>query len=325
MKILEKKPVSNVSSPNTRPYGVLVVDDDSTIRDNLKEYLSFYHQADYELEIDEASTAEDAFQMLESKEYDLIISDINLPDQDGFAILREAVHHNPDIKRALITAYDLDTYITMAKEEKVYNIIVKTAPFNFSEFSVVVDNLLNPKKAFGLDKYIDEPAEPITEIVVKSSHEIMQAQQELKDFFQRFGLPDIDALAIVIVEAITNAVYHSAKLPDGSLRYQKGEIIDELKPEEQVIISYGFDDEKLGLSIRDQGGSMSADEILYWLERNITGQSLMDTHGRGIYLIHRLMDRVIINLSRNNCTEIILLHYLQEMSGENKPLYINQL
>ncbi len=313
------------SSANPLEYQLLVVDDDSTIRDNLKEYLTHYHQSPYELIVDEASTAEDAMEKLAEKKYDLVISDINLPDRDGFYILKEAAKVNPTIKRALITAYDLDTYIQMAKEDKVYNIITKAAPFKFSELSTVVDNLLIPENAFGLDKYLEEPVEPFTQIILQSSEEIMKAQEQLKDFFLRFNLPDLDALAIVMVEAITNAVYHSAKNPDGSLRYQKGEVIETLAPEEQVVITFGYDFEKLGISILDKGGSVTADEILYWLERNITGQSLLDTHGRGLYLIHRLMDRVIINLARKKSTELILLHYIEEPSQENKPIYINEI
>ncbi len=306
------------------PYSILLVDDDSTIRENLKEYLTHYHQADYELTICEASTCEDALKAMDSQAFDLVISDINLPDRDGFEVLKSAMEHNSNIKRALITAYDLDTYIHLAKEEKIYNIITKTAPFNFEELSNVINNLLVPEEAFGLDKYITTP-ETFKEIVLTSSDDIMPAQQVLKDFFQQFKLPDIDALSIVVIEAITNAMYHAAKNPDGSFRYNKGEVIEKLPPEEYVTITYGYDDERMGVSIRDQGGTMSADEVLYWLERNISGNSLMDTHGRGLYLIHRLMDRVIINLSKDKATEIILLHNLTDSAGENKPIYINEI
>ncbi len=316
--------MSEALEENFTPYQVLVVDDDSTIRDSLKEYLTYYHQAPYSLIVDEASTAEAAVLKLEEKPYDLVISDINLPDKDGFFILKEAVKSKPDIKKALITAYDLDAYIQMAKEEKVYNIITKTAPFNFAELSVVVDNLLTPGKAFGLEKYI-ENAGTFKEIVLSCSNDIMTAQHELKIFFDHFNLPDVDALAIVMVEAITNAVYHAAKNLDGTFRYNKGEVIETLDDHEKVMITYGYDEEKIGISIKDQGGSITADEVLYWLERNISGNSLMDTHGRGIYLIHRLMDRVVINLAKEQCTEIVLLHYIHESAPENKPLYINEV
>ena len=313
---------------NTReaetPYRLLIVDDDSTIRLNLKDYLLFYHQAPYTLEIDEASTAEEAINRLQSSPYDLVISDINLPDKDGFNILKEAVLYNPKIKKALITAYELNNYMEMAKHDQVYNIITKTAPFNFSELSLVVDNLLLPENAFGLEKYL-EPEAQIERLELQSSDDIMMAHGCLKDFFKSHGLDDIDALAIVMIEAITNAVYHAPRQADGSQCYYKGEVIEQLPPQHRVVITYGVDSEKLGISIRDQGGSITADDIMYWLERNISGNSLLDTHGRGVFLIHRLVDRVVINLARGKQTELVMMHYLHEHSSENKPLYINEV
>ena len=320
-------PVMNDDSLDSPCFNVLLVDDDSSIRSSLKEYLSLYHQAPYSLLVDEASVAESAIEKLNQNCYDLIICDINLPDKDGFFILNEASKIQPDIKRALLTAYDLDNYIELAKNEKVYNIITKTAPFNFKELSAVITNLLIPEKAFGLDKYIYSD-KPFKTIHLASSEDIIQAQQELKAFFLELDIENIDSLAVVIVESITNAVYHAYKNADGSNRYLKGQVIEHLPPDQQIIVTYGYDQEKLGISIRDQGGNMTPDDVLYWLERNISGQSLMDSHGRGLFLIHRLIDRVVINLSKGKSTELILLHYLNltsVMFQDNKPLYINEL
>jgi hypothetical protein len=52
----------------------------------------------------------------------------------------------------------------------------------------------------------------------------------------------------------------------------------------------------------------------------------MDTHGRGVYLIHRLVDRVLINIAPGRRTEILMLNYLRPSQTQaNKPIYINQL
>jgi len=305
-------------------FNVLVVDDDSCIRDNLRVYLTQYHEAPYHLTVSEAYCAEDALEKLQSAPFDIIICDINLPDRDGFYVLQEASRLQPHIKKALITAYDLESYIDIVKQEKIYNILVKTAPFNFSELSAMVHNLLHPEEAFGLDKYI-QSAQPLTEIVLQSSNDIMKAQGQLTAFFGQYQFADMDAMAIVMVETITNAVYHSAKKEDGTDRYIKGQVIEALSPHEEVIVSFGADEEKLGVSIRDCGGTITAENILFWLERNISGNSLLDTHGRGLYLIYRLMDRVIINVARGRCTEFILLHYFEEPLVTNKPIYINEL
>ena len=51
----------------------------------------------------------------------------------------------------------------------------------------------------------------------------------------------------------------------------------------------------------------------------------MDTHGRGVYLIHTLVDRLIINIAPGRRTEIILLDYFGNDFSANKPIYINML
>lgn len=316
-------PVVSEAAPTTT-FNVLVVDDDSCIRDNLRVYLTQYHEAPYKLDVCESYCAEDALEKLATESFDVIICDINLPDRDGFYVLKEASRLQPHIKKALITAYDLESYIDIVKEEKIYNILVKTAPFNFSELSAMVHNLLHPQEAFGLDKYVQSKT-PLTEVVLRSSADIMTAQAQLTEFFTQYNLPDLDAMAIVMVETITNAVYHSAKKEDGTDRYIKGQVIEALSPHEEVVVSFGVDEDKLGVSIRDCGGTITAEDILFWIERNVSGNSLLDTHGRGLYLIYRLMDRVVINVAKGRCTEFILLHYFEEPLVSNKPIYINIL
>jgi anti-sigma regulatory factor (Ser/Thr protein kinase) len=90
-------------------------------------------------------------------------------------------------------------------------------------------------------------------------------------------------------------------------------------------VYFGQDLDRIGIAIVDQGGRVTADEILYWLDRNISGAGLMDTHGRGVYLIHRLVDRVLINIAPGQRTEILILDYFNTAFTANKPLYINQL
>ena len=40
-------------------------------------------------------------------------------------------------------------------------------------------------------------------------------------------------------------------------------MIEVLAPNEVVTVSYGYDEEKLGVSIRDQCGTITSDEVLY--------------------------------------------------------------
>jgi DNA-binding NtrC family response regulator len=60
---------------------LLIVDDDKTLLDVLFELFSHEHSCDT------AATAEEAFGLLGSKEYDLVITDISMPGMSGEVLL----------------------------------------------------------------------------------------------------------------------------------------------------------------------------------------------------------------------------------------------
>jgi DNA-binding NarL/FixJ family response regulator len=317
-----------IMKPSPPHYRILIVDDDEIIRESIVLYLGNYHEplphAYYSLQIDASPDPQDARKKLADAQYDLVISDIQMPYEDGFSFLSSVQHAYPQTKTALITAYNVNDYIRTAKKTGICNIIAKTAPFNFEELSNTVNNLLTPEAALGLENYMMEGC-PLQELMMTGSHQIMSTFHTLKDFFAAQGVRDVDNLSTAMIEAITNAIYHAAKLPDGALKYEKGQTIAKLEEEEYVFVYFARDAEKIGVSIVDQGGRITADEILYWLDRNISGSGILDSHGRGVYLIHTLVDRLIINISPGHRTEIIVLDYFSDEYSYNKPLYINQI
>lgn len=60
---------------------LLLVDDDETLLDVLFELFSREHLCDT------AGTAEEAFELLRSKEYDLVVTDISMPGMSGESLL----------------------------------------------------------------------------------------------------------------------------------------------------------------------------------------------------------------------------------------------
>ncbi len=310
---------------NEKPdYLILIVDDDDTIRESMVNYLSNFHESDYKLRIHSAPDAPEAYELIQEHSYELVISDINLPHEDGFKVLQEVQKNNPKTRTALITAYRVEDYVRLAKETGIYNIIAKTAPFNFEELSNVVDNLLHPKTAFGLESYLSENAS-INKFTIENSKHIMEIFNTLREYFEPLPVRNLDRLSTALIEALTNAVYHAAKHPDGTLKYKKGQEVESLETHEQVSVIYGQDDQRIGVCIVDQGGRITAEEVLFWLDRNISGAGLLDSHGRGVYLMHTLVDRLIINIDPQKRTEIIILDYFSPEYSSNKPLYINQL
>ena len=68
---------------------ILIVDDDAMIRDTLKELLSEYYACQT------ADTADEAFARLAEKPYDLVLTDISMPEISGLELLGRVLQLYP--------------------------------------------------------------------------------------------------------------------------------------------------------------------------------------------------------------------------------------
>jgi len=79
---------------------VLIVEDDSAQREMLSGFLS-----DLGVETAEASNGKEALDRLASQQFDVVISDLRMPQMGGEELLREVKELNPDIGVVLVTAF----------------------------------------------------------------------------------------------------------------------------------------------------------------------------------------------------------------------------
>jgi DNA-binding NtrC family response regulator len=79
---------------------ILIVDDEENARLGLSKLLA---QEGYE--VDSVANGHEALQFLQRKKVNLIISDINMPEMNGLAFLRELNRHYPSTSVIMITAY----------------------------------------------------------------------------------------------------------------------------------------------------------------------------------------------------------------------------
>jgi len=82
-----------------KPARILVVDDDDHVREALVDELS----ATYRVEA--VGSGGEAFDALSTQQYDVIISDLKMPDHDGIEVLEFARTHQRDAIRVLLTGY----------------------------------------------------------------------------------------------------------------------------------------------------------------------------------------------------------------------------
>jgi hypothetical protein len=90
-------------------------------------------------------------------------------------------------------------------------------------------------------------------------------------------------------------------------------------------VECGYDREKYAVSVTDNQGKLKKETVLYKIDRQLTGEGLLDDSGRGIHMSRLFADRMIINIDPNKRTEVILMNYFSNKYRGYKPLYINEL
>lgn len=79
---------------------ILIVDDEAIVRDSIGDWL---RTVGYQVE--SAETGEEALEMVEKKEYSILILDVRLPGKSGIQVLQEVKASKPHIKSIIITAF----------------------------------------------------------------------------------------------------------------------------------------------------------------------------------------------------------------------------
>ena len=123
---------------------VLIVDDESQTADTLSKIISL--MLDWPLETEVCRTGEAAFEYLDLKPFDVLITDGQLPDMSGLALTLQAHKRFPDMKIVYMTA----TPVAEIEEKvrMVADIFIKK-PFPASMLAAQLQGLLQEKVSVG--------------------------------------------------------------------------------------------------------------------------------------------------------------------------------
>ncbi|MDY6791251.1 MAG: response regulator [Thermodesulfobacteriota bacterium] len=109
---------------------VLIVDDDREMLLALKDGLSKYKET-FSVSIAEDGT--DAVKMLTEKAFSLVVTDLKMPQMDGFALLTHIMGNYPDIPVIIITGYSTPDMEKLAREGGAVGYIAK--PFMLEDLA----------------------------------------------------------------------------------------------------------------------------------------------------------------------------------------------
>lgn len=111
---------------------VLIVEDEQDILEVLKDFLSFLN-----IDFDAVLEGEKGLELIESNEYNLIFSNLRLPDISGFEIIKKARERFTDACISVISGFTDDETKEKAKEFGVNFFIEK--PFSFAKIKEILD------------------------------------------------------------------------------------------------------------------------------------------------------------------------------------------
>jgi diguanylate cyclase (GGDEF)-like protein len=117
---------------------ILIVDDEEIMREFLREVL-----ADQGYTIDLACSGREAVEKLEGDQYELVITDIVMPELDGLGVVAAAKGLNYDVDVIVMTGYaSMETAVESMKLGARDYI---TKPFNIDQIRIIVANTLKER------------------------------------------------------------------------------------------------------------------------------------------------------------------------------------
>jgi DNA-binding NtrC family response regulator len=111
---------------------ILVIDDEKRMCDSIKVLLS-----NIGYEVDTAENGKIGIEKLSSKKFDLVITDLMMPELDGFAVMKHIKENCPGTLVIVITGYASVESAVRAIRSGAYDYILK--PFDFEIIKISVE------------------------------------------------------------------------------------------------------------------------------------------------------------------------------------------
>ncbi|MDP7571991.1 MAG: sigma-54 dependent transcriptional regulator, partial [Myxococcota bacterium] len=146
---------------------ILVVDDERSMR----EFLEIFLQREG-YEVITAGDVASGRLALKSDEFDVLISDIQMPDGSGLDLLRVAQEHSPETLVVMITAYASTETALAAMKLGAYDYITK--PFQVDAVRLAVEKALEKKLLFSENRRLRSALRSRDRSIIGSSSAMQQ-------------------------------------------------------------------------------------------------------------------------------------------------------
>ena len=123
-------------------HNLLVVDDEPIVRKGIVRSLN--KAALNIAEVYEAQNGQEALKIVQERDIDLILADINMPKMNGLDFAKAAKAENADVKIAMVTGYDYFDYAVSALRAGVDEYVLK--PVSKSDIAAVLKKLIDSRE-----------------------------------------------------------------------------------------------------------------------------------------------------------------------------------
>ncbi|MDD9268934.1 response regulator [Paenibacillus sp. GCM10023248] len=244
-------------------YTIIIVDDEEAVRESIRATVN-WTDCGFEL-IGSYGDGRDAWESLEHRRPDVIITDISMPHMDGLALAAAVADRYRDIAVVIMTGYGEFEYAKQAVKLKVYDYIMK--PVSQEEFTNILALLrkeLDEKKLrnadiFRLQSQLNLSLPLLREQFLERmvSTEVKRSDIHAKFAFFQLSLPGPYYVALSLDVEQFQHPYDAGRSSEAELlRFAVYNIVQEIFELEQGGIVFRTRDEKIGILFSGERSSL---------------------------------------------------------------------
>jgi signal transduction histidine kinase len=197
-------------------YNILIVDDDELV---IESFDRVFNEYSHEFKIDKTTDSLKALELIKKHRYDLVVTDIVMPEVDGIQLLQKVKEVQPDAEVIIITAYSSCNTALDALHMGAFDYIPK--PFNPSELKMKILKAVDKRKAV---KERNEKIAEMERLIYTIAHDFRASILSIKGFTEILAQDysqKINSEGKFLVYRINSNVATMESMIEGLLEYAK--------------------------------------------------------------------------------------------------------
>jgi signal transduction histidine kinase len=267
----------------TEPAKILVIEDEAEVRESYKDMFALFGY-----EVEAVSNGREGLSLINKKDYDVVVTDLNMPEMDGLEVLRYIKKRKPFVEVIVITGFATLENAIQAMKVGAYDYFTK--PVDIDHVRIVLSKCIqqiNAKKENAELRTLNEQLKALNELKDKfitiTNHElrtpitVLKGYIELLDYFLRGNEnQDVSEALEVAIETMSELVGIVEQMHDMS-SFDYGKKIfsyTEIDIEQLVTTIYKemkifFDQRAISLELNLQGPPVIVEGDLKRIKRSI--------------------------------------------------------